>query len=306
MTKGKNQDHKDQKGELVDRMAEEIPASSDQSKSGKYEVGYGKPPKQSRFAKGKSGNPRGRPRKQKPRQPRLSDAPSDGFLSEEAYRTVTLRENGETIELPLIQAVMRSLGMSAVKGNRLSQKYFLELVEQKEELHAQLMANRYMHLESLKRKGQEVLIEHQRKGLPIPHLLPHPDDIILNSDTLEAYVNGPESPEQEREYEFSVELRDHLILRSVCAEKTGTRPTIECDDNTVCRHMVFAHVLDRFLPRRYRWQDNAEFWLVMKLQGLSRRECKQRVTSEFARLQRARPEPKLLTPELRQYIDQFV
>jgi len=28
-----------------------------------YEMGYGKPPKSSRFAKGKSGNPSGRPKK---------------------------------------------------------------------------------------------------------------------------------------------------------------------------------------------------------------------------------------------------
>jgi hypothetical protein len=28
--------------------------------SGEYEVGYGKPPKHSRFKKGKSGNPQGR------------------------------------------------------------------------------------------------------------------------------------------------------------------------------------------------------------------------------------------------------
>jgi hypothetical protein len=28
---------------------------------GDYEVGYGKPPRETRFAKGQSGNPRGRP-----------------------------------------------------------------------------------------------------------------------------------------------------------------------------------------------------------------------------------------------------
>ena len=28
-----------------------------------YEVGYGKPPRHTRFVKGRSGNPRGRPRK---------------------------------------------------------------------------------------------------------------------------------------------------------------------------------------------------------------------------------------------------
>ena len=35
---------------------------ADQSAEGDYEVGYGKPPKHSRFKPGQSGNPKGRPR----------------------------------------------------------------------------------------------------------------------------------------------------------------------------------------------------------------------------------------------------
>ena len=31
-------------------------------KKSDYEVGYGKPPRETRFVKGRSGNPRGRPR----------------------------------------------------------------------------------------------------------------------------------------------------------------------------------------------------------------------------------------------------
>jgi hypothetical protein len=31
-------------------------------KQGNYEVGYGKPPRSRRFSKGRSGNPKGRPR----------------------------------------------------------------------------------------------------------------------------------------------------------------------------------------------------------------------------------------------------
>lgn len=85
-----------------------------------YNVGYGKPPKRTQFAKGKSGNPRGRPKKKDKRPIRLADAVSEKFLEKEAYRRVTLRENGQAIELPVTQAVMRSMATSAIKGNRLS------------------------------------------------------------------------------------------------------------------------------------------------------------------------------------------
>ena len=81
-----------------------------------YSVGYGKPPKHTRFVKGKSGNPRGRPRKPKPQPPRLSDALFDEYFEKEAYRSVALRENGQPIELPAAQAVLRALTTDAIKG----------------------------------------------------------------------------------------------------------------------------------------------------------------------------------------------
>lgn len=46
-----------------------------ESRDKNYEVGYRKPPKQTRFAKGEPGNPRTRPRKRKPQPVKLSDAP---------------------------------------------------------------------------------------------------------------------------------------------------------------------------------------------------------------------------------------
>jgi hypothetical protein len=65
-----------------------------------YEVGYGKPPRHTRFAKGQSGNPRGRP----------CGAKNFTTLLEEALNEpVTVTENGERRKVSKRQAIITQL-----------------------------------------------------------------------------------------------------------------------------------------------------------------------------------------------------
>ena len=59
-----------------------------------YEVGYGKPPKSSRFKKGKSGNPKGRPKGAKNRLPNLNEERLKSIIIKEAYRPINVVEDG--------------------------------------------------------------------------------------------------------------------------------------------------------------------------------------------------------------------
>ncbi len=47
-------------------------------------------------------------------------------MLEEAYRPVSIREGDKVIQLPTIQAVMRGLGVAAIKGNHRAQLAFKE------------------------------------------------------------------------------------------------------------------------------------------------------------------------------------
>ena len=88
-----------------------------------YEVGYGKPPKEKRFAPGQSGNPRGRPKGAKNKKldiPRKNEERMKRVILEECYRHIGIRDGEKLIRIPVIQAVVRNLALNAIKGNQRS------------------------------------------------------------------------------------------------------------------------------------------------------------------------------------------
>lgn len=72
-----------------------------------YEVGYGKPPKDTRFKKGRSGNPKGRPKGRK----NMST-----HIEEILASKVIVRENGVSRKLPFREAFVRNLAARALNG----------------------------------------------------------------------------------------------------------------------------------------------------------------------------------------------
>lgn len=72
-----------------------------------YEVGYSKPPKNTQFKKGESGNSKGRPSKTKN---------TLTILTSELDKTVVLKENGKEIKLTKRQAMLRHMVNKAVQG----------------------------------------------------------------------------------------------------------------------------------------------------------------------------------------------
>ena len=90
--------------------------------SEEYEFGYGKPPSETKFGKGASGNPGGRPRG-------MTAGRTNQLALKEAYRPVTVREGDKVLTMTAVQAVLRSLVASAAKGCGPAERNFLETVQ---------------------------------------------------------------------------------------------------------------------------------------------------------------------------------
>lgn len=91
-------------------------------------IGYRRPPVEHRFKKGRSGNPKGRPKRRKTPSLAMPDDFAELVLAA-AGRTVPIVENGRTIELPMIEAILRRLSVSAAKGDNRATALMLGLLE---------------------------------------------------------------------------------------------------------------------------------------------------------------------------------
>ena len=93
----------------------------------KYEIGYGRPPKTSRFQAGRSGDPKGRPKGARSKRPGPHEERLEEIIIEEAYRTIKVSEGKRQITIPMAKAVVRALALNAARGQLRSQQAFTKL-----------------------------------------------------------------------------------------------------------------------------------------------------------------------------------
>lgn len=93
-----------------------------------YEVGYAKPPKSTRFKKGQSGNPKGRPK---------GATGVKASLKRELASQITIRERGRETKLSKAEVLAKSLTTDALKGDA---KARLEILKLDDELFGESQA----------------------------------------------------------------------------------------------------------------------------------------------------------------------
>jgi hypothetical protein len=192
-----------------------------------YEVGYKRPPKKGRFAKGRSGNPAGRPRGSKRNQSvHIFEEPVNGLMVEEFYRPVTIREGDKVTRVSAVQAALRGLALSAAKGSLRAQREVLALLRSVE-------ADRRRENDKRLRTAIEYKVrwEHKRWGVDEADVVPHPDDILINHSTGEVTYKGPISRAQRDAQDQMVAMRPQIVedIRKIqrCLVDEPDNPTLK-------------------------------------------------------------------------------
>lgn len=94
-----------------------------------YEVGYGKPPKQTQFHKGRSGNSNGRPKAST-----TTTKKAASVLKEILNKKITVKEGGTTRRITKMEALLETLLNDALRGDKTARRLFVTMARETGEL----------------------------------------------------------------------------------------------------------------------------------------------------------------------------
>ena len=118
-----------------------------------YEVGYRKPPKPTRFPKGRSGNPKGRPK---------GSRNLEILINEELDRNVVIQENGKKLHLTKREALAKRIVNAALTGDAKSTSALIGMDQARQEAEPDVVELSETDLEEYDRLQKRIIDKNRR------------------------------------------------------------------------------------------------------------------------------------------------
>ena len=233
-----------------------IEESTDHHEEKPYRVGPGCPPREYQWKPGQpSPNPAGRPRKKPKELLSVLGTPLEDMIIRLGLEKMLVREGGVQSELPAIEANVRMIRRRAMQGHSRDQDKFLKI-------YAEALRSKKAYAESIleaaarhKYLWSEKFALAEKRGLPVPNVLPHPQDVIIHGNG-NIEIVGPVSYEQLKALEDCLEYRDDLIkVIDIVKERLDIDP-----DNTTAQRILRGlrrrmNKIQNVIPPRLRWSE---------------------------------------------------
>jgi hypothetical protein len=264
--------------------------------------GYGSPPQHSRYQKGQSGNPSGRPRSTAPAPFSLGEQPTLQAVLKAAERTVSRRENGKVETIPIREAVVQSAILGALKGNSRSQYLAIGILREAEDARALQIRNANALWSNYKEIMTKAIASAIREGRPEPKILPHPDDIVIVPDVEPRFI-GPRDEAEEKRLVDILRLRDVLILQDGLEQRLETEGDAGRRQNRRSA-LVMAQLIDHCVPARFRLSESDWHLRTMKFGHIPKRDLLAQLYTAWRAI--GIPKPRgYLTPPADRFIRWF-
>ena len=225
-------------------------------KTGNYDVGHGKPPVDSQWKKGQSGNPHGRPSKSDTEPFVGKSHPIRDAIFDELERMVPIKEGGSTSEITTLSAIIRSINVGAIKGNHSQQKLAIRCAIAADESRRTDIAAGILNVEDYKHKWGPVFSQARQHASPEPRQVPHPDHININLQTGDFVISGPLTPSDKKAWDhLKFQLRQTECMLIKQTENAAVHPQNR-EEKTKCEHMKnHLKKLEKRVPKGWNWRE---------------------------------------------------
>ena len=129
---------------------------------------------------------------------------------QEAYRPIKINDGERIVEMPMMQAILRNITLTAAKGNQRAQRLLLNSVGEIESKRGRERLKLFEEFVLIKLRGEEQIALARSFGLPDPVPLPHPDHLTINPAVGSVTLRGPFTPEEKLEWDQVISLKATL------------------------------------------------------------------------------------------------